>query len=121
MEAAAFAVGKVKSVTVFGRSEVPFENILGQEVGARIAKLYETKGVKLVMKSNVEKFLGENGKLTHVVVNGESVPADVCIVGLGTQFDTDFLKSAGVKLIDNGCVDVDDVSNKVALWSISLY
>lgn len=109
MESAAFCASKVKSVMVLGKASVPFENILGKEIGERIAKLFTSKGVNLQMSSNIEKFVGENGKLTQVIANGVAIPADLCIVGLGSQYDTKFLQESGISLTENGAVEVDEV------------
>lgn len=121
MESAAFVANKVKSVTVLGRSSVPFENVLGKDIGQQIADLFTSKGVKLIMNSNVEKFVGENGKLTHVVADGQSIPADLCITGLGVRFETDFLKDSGITLTKKGSVDVNEVqiANLIILCHIS--
>lgn len=109
MEAAAYCVNKVASVIVVGRTEVPFENVLGNAIGKSIGNLFESKGVKLIGNAQAEKFVGENGKLTGVVVSGQIIPADVCIVGLGVEYDTCFLKDTNVKLTSNGAVDVNEV------------
>ena len=109
MESAAFVAGKVKSVTVLGRSTVPFEQILGKDIGQQIADLFKSKGVNLIMSSKVEKFVGANGKLTHVVADGQSIPADICITGLGVTYDTPFLTNSGVKTTKKGSVDVNEV------------
>ena len=109
MEAAAFCANKVASVTVIGRTEVPFENTLGKTIGKSIGNFFESKGVKLINNANCEKFIGENNKLTGVVVNGETIPADICIVGLGIAYDTNFLKNSDVKLTDQGAIEVDEV------------
>lgn len=109
MEAAAFCANKVASVTVIGQSEVPFENSLGKTIGKSIGKLFESKGVKLMGNAKTEKFVGDDNKLCGVVVNGETVPADVCIVGLGIAYHTDFLKNSDIKLMKNGAIDVDEV------------
>lgn len=111
MESAAFVANKVKSVTVLGRSSVPFENILGKDIGQQIADLFKSKGVNLIMNSNVEKFVGENGKVTHVVADGQSIPADICITGLGVKYGTEFLKNSGISLTKKGSIDVNEVRN----------
>lgn len=39
MELAAFLSGKATSVTVVGRSEIPFANVLGKDIGQLLKKV----------------------------------------------------------------------------------
>jgi NADPH-dependent 2,4-dienoyl-CoA reductase/sulfur reductase-like enzyme len=103
MEAAAYCVEKVKSVTVIGRDTVPFRGVLGEEVGARLMALHKEKGVLFKMESGVTCFLaGPSGDTVHQVElkDGSTLPADVCIVGIGSSPATKFLDGSGVN-IDN--------------------
>lgn len=98
MEAAAFCVNKVKSVTVVARGSVPFQPVLGEEVGARIKQLFEEKGVHFRLGLDITSFEGE-GKVTGVKLSdGEVLPADVVILGIGAQPSTSFLKETGIDL-----------------------
>lgn len=109
MESAAYCSPKVGRVTVIGRSAVPFVENLGLEVGARFQKYFESRGVSYRNNSNVVRFEGENNKLTKVVLNtGETIPADICIVGIGSEYDTDFLKESGIILTKHGAIEVDE-------------
>jgi len=111
MEAAAFCVNKVKSVVVVGRGSVPFEPVLGTAVGGRIKQLYEEKGVQFALGSDVDKFVGDGAKVTAVQLqNGNSLPADVVIVGIGARPATAFLSDSGVNM-ERGAVVVDEVTN----------
>jgi apoptosis-inducing factor 3 len=57
--------------------------------------MHEEKGVKFILNSSPEEFLtGDDGNLTGVVVNSETVDADVCVVGIGVEASTGFLVSA---------------------------
>jgi hypothetical protein len=48
--------------------------------------------VKFVMNAAPEEFLAnEKGLLTHVVVGGESIEADVAVLGIGVEPATRFL------------------------------
>ena len=57
MEAAAFLVSKVKSLTVIGMEKVPFERVLGERVGRVLQELHESKGVKFKMGATVKEFV----------------------------------------------------------------
>ncbi|XP_065843953.1 apoptosis-inducing factor 3-like [Oscarella lobularis] len=107
MEVAASTVGKAKSVTVIGRSEVPFARVLGPEIGKAILKMHIDKGVRFIPNAKVEGFSGNDGNLTGVIVNGETLPAEVCLVGAGVVPSTGFLKETGIPLSDVGNIIVD--------------
>ena len=84
MEVAASLQPKAASVTLIGRSGVPFENILGREVGNAIRKLFESKGIVFHVNVSVSEFKGEAGILKHAVLSdGQILPANVCVLGLG--------------------------------------
>lgn len=108
MEAAAYCNGKVKKVTVVGRSAVPFAESLGTKLGARIAKFFTDKGVTLQMETTIRSFKGDGGKVCQVELSdGTTIPASIVIVGLGSNFATDFLKGSLVKLTSKGAVPVN--------------
>ncbi|KAL1456948.1 hypothetical protein WDU94_001631 [Cyamophila willieti] len=110
MEAAAFCASKVKSVTVVGRGAVPFQESLGKEVGERITKLFESKGVKFVMKANVSTFDKDDACNVKAVNldNSTTLPADLVIVGIGTVLNTNYLDGKGVELNGQKAVMVNE-------------
>jgi pyruvate/2-oxoglutarate dehydrogenase complex dihydrolipoamide dehydrogenase (E3) component len=125
MEVAAyFCTGdKAESVTVVGNQSVPFETVLGKKVGARIQKMFEesSKKVQFVMNCpGVQEFLSSSEKSSNlsideavlgrvVLANGESLVADVCVVGIGVEPVTGFLANSGVDMDPRGFIFVDKV------------
>ncbi|XP_033123203.1 apoptosis-inducing factor 3-like [Anneissia japonica] len=108
VEVAAYLANKASSVTVIGRSSVPYESSLGKTIGGALQKLCEEKNVKFIMNSAVSELKGEEGKLTEVVLkDGQILPADVCVAGIGVTPSTEFLKDSGVALNDWNAVVVD--------------
>lgn len=108
MEVAAYLHGKAKSVVVIGRSKTPFINVFGEIVGERLKQLFTDKGIKFELETEVEELLGENGKLKSVVLkNGETLDADICIVGIGVRPATGFLVDSGIKLSNRNLIEVD--------------
>lgn len=110
MEAAAYCVEKVKSVTVIGRDTVPFRGVLGEEIGARLMALHKEKGVLFKMESGVTRFIaGPSGDTVNEVElkDGSTLPADVCIVGIGSSPATKFLDGSGVNIDKSGGIIVN--------------
>ena len=110
MEAAAYCVSKVKSVTVVGRGSVPFQPVLGEKVGARIMQLFEEKGVKFRLGHDVSRFEGDGSVSGVKLSNGDTLPADIVILGIGAQPSTQFLEETGITR-ERGAIVVDKVSS----------
>ncbi|KAK3928509.1 Apoptosis-inducing factor 3 [Frankliniella fusca] len=98
MEAAAYCVPKVKSVTVVGRGTVPFQPILGEEVGARIKQLFDEKGVKFCLGLDVSSFEGDESVNGVKLSNDQVLPADIVILGIGAHPSTSFLQDSGIDM-----------------------
>lgn len=108
MEIAAYLAGKAASVSVIGRSNVPFKQVFGQEMGARIKELYESKGVVFHLKTHVKKFLGKDGQLEEVVIPGQVLKAELCVIGIGTEANVSYLDTAGMNYSFYNNVVVND-------------
>ena len=109
MEVAACLVSKAASVTVVGRSEVPFGIVLGKEIGMGLKKMHEDKGVKFHLGTTIKEFVGENGHITScTLASGETLPADVVVCGLGVTPTTSYLKGVeGITFSAQGSIEVD--------------
>jgi NADPH-dependent 2,4-dienoyl-CoA reductase/sulfur reductase-like enzyme len=123
METAAYCVEKVKSVTVIGRDTVPFRAVLGEEIGARLMALHKEKGVLFRMESVVARFLaGPSGDTVNEVelTDGTILPADLCVVGIGSSPATNFLEGSGVNLdkSSSGAIIVNKVIRRLFLFTL---
>jgi len=106
MEVAATARTLGNEVTILERGPIPLANALGDELGQMFADLHEQNGVTLRRSVSVESVVGENGRATGVKLeNGEVIPADLVVVGIGATPNVQLADSAGLT-IDNG-ISVD--------------
>ncbi|KAF9453451.1 hypothetical protein P691DRAFT_800718 [Macrolepiota fuliginosa MF-IS2] len=124
---------KLASIDVIGMEEYPFEAVLGKEVGAGLKKYHESQGVKFHMQTKVERIVpkDDDPKLAAgVVVNGETLPADFVIMGVGVKPATDFLKGSGIEIEKDGGIKVDeylrvksgpDTENVFAIGDVAIY
>ncbi|KAG9009413.1 hypothetical protein FRB94_012070 [Tulasnella sp. JGI-2019a] len=93
----------LRSIDVVGQEEVPFESVLGKEIGAGLMKYHEKNGVKFHMGAagGVKEFKpsSSNPKVVGSVVleDGTELPADVVVLGVGVRPATDFLKDTKLK------------------------
>jgi apoptosis-inducing factor 3 len=102
MEVAASLVGGYKTnVTVVAPEPTPFAPIFGDKIGQLFRKEHEANGVNFKLQSEVAQIVGANGQVSSVQLkNGETIPADFVVVGVGVSPATDFLKSAGLTLYE---------------------
>ncbi|KAH8275702.1 hypothetical protein KR044_008389 [Drosophila immigrans] len=110
LEAAAFLVSKTASVTVVGRENVPLKAAFGEQIGARVLKLFEDNKVQMLMQSGITEIIGDaDGKVVEVQLADETrIPCDLLIMGTGSTLNTQFMAKSGVRLNKNGSVDVTD-------------
>ncbi|XP_056119455.1 apoptosis inducing factor mitochondria associated 4 isoform X2 [Rhinichthys klamathensis goyatoka] len=108
MEVAAYLSDKAASVTVIGSSKFPFQSSLGPDIGKMTMQMLEEKNVKFCTSNGVAEIRGENGKVREVVLkNGEVLPVDIVIVGIGVIPNSDFLKRTSVEIDSRNAVVVD--------------
>ncbi|XP_022112476.1 apoptosis-inducing factor 3 isoform X1 [Pieris rapae] len=109
LEVASSCVSKAKSMTVIGKDTAPLGQIFGIDIGKSLQTLFENNNVKFHFQTTVVKCNGENGVLKSVELeNGEILPADMLVLGIGTTYYTDFIKDSGINLLPNGAVIVND-------------
>lgn len=104
MEVGATARQLGVDVTVLEMGPVVYRGFASPEISAFFQKLLDSQGVKVKVNKQVERFLVNGGKLTHVQTkDGEQVPADVALVGVGAEPNTGWLATSGFS-IDKGAL-----------------
>ncbi|WP_345799835.1 FAD-dependent oxidoreductase [Microbacterium sp. AZCO] len=102
MEVAATAKTLGNEVTVLERGRVPLEAALGEDMGAVFRDLHLEKGVDLRASVQVERIAGA-GRVSGVFVDGEEIPADLVVIGVGAVPNVSLAERAGID-VDNGIV-----------------
>jgi len=105
---------KLASIDVIGMEEVPFEAVLGKEVGQGLKTYHESQGVKFHMQTKVSKIIASSSNsevATGVEIPGKTFEADVIIMGVGVAPATDFLKASNIQLEKDGGISVDEYMN----------
>ena len=105
METAAALRKRGLEVTVVGRGSIPFQRTLGPEVGAMFQNLLEENGVTFQLGRKVARLEGQARVQEVVLDNGERLPADLVLAGVGVHPATDYLH--GVELNPDSSVTVD--------------
>jgi 3-phenylpropionate/trans-cinnamate dioxygenase ferredoxin reductase subunit len=110
LEVAAAARASKADVTLLEASAAPLSGVMGETVGAIFASLHERNGVTVRTGVTVERVTDDG-----VVVDGDTIPADVVVAGVGVTPDVALAESAGLHVDDGILVDaslrtsVDDV------------
>ena len=106
LEAAAFCVDKAALVTIIVRNSVLFNNLFGEAIGDRIIELFKSKNVRFIMNSGIKSFYGKTENLESIeLLNGKTMQADICIVGIGSDLNTDFLLDSELTINNDGSID----------------
>lgn len=100
MEVAATAREYGNDVTILERDAVPLAAALGTELGGVFRTLHEEHGVILRTLVGVDRITGTD-RATGVVVDGETVPADLVLIGVGAVPNISLAEAAGIE-ISNG-------------------
>ena len=94
LEVAAALRGLGLKVHVVAPDKVPLTKILGPELGALVQKLHEAKGVVFHLEQKAERI--EEGVV--VLENGEQLPADLVVVGIGVKPRLALAEAAGLTI-----------------------
>lgn len=100
LEVAAAARGSDADVTLLEASSVPLSGVMGETVGQVFASLHERNGVTVRTGVTVERVTDDG-----VVVDGETIPADVVVAGVGVTPDVALAESGGLAVDDGILVD----------------
>jgi 3-phenylpropionate/trans-cinnamate dioxygenase ferredoxin reductase subunit len=103
LETAAAARQYGCAVTVIEPSATPLHATLGPEMGGVFARLHRQHGVDLRIGHGVTGLRGHGRVAAVVTDDGTETPADVVIVGIGAQPNTELAQHAQL-LVDNGIV-----------------
>jgi NADPH-dependent 2,4-dienoyl-CoA reductase/sulfur reductase-like enzyme len=106
-EVASTCAGLGCRVTVLEALDVPLRNVLGHKIGSHFASLHASHGVNLRTGVGVRAIrqadTGTGDRLVVELDGGETIPADVVVVGIGVIPATDWLTDSGLT-VDNGVV-----------------
>ena len=107
LEVAAVARQLGLEVHVIEMADRVMSRVVSPPVSTFFEREHATRGVRLSLSTGLAGFTGENGRVTGVKTNREDViAADLIVVGIGIQPNTELAAEAGLE-IDNGIV-VDD-------------
>jgi NADPH-dependent 2,4-dienoyl-CoA reductase/sulfur reductase-like enzyme/nitrite reductase/ring-hydroxylating ferredoxin subunit len=101
LEVAASLRHRGLEVDVIAPDAVPLQRVLGEELGRFVQGLHEAKGVRFHLGQSVESFDGASLTL----VGGETIAADLVVLGVGVKPRVKLAADAGLKVDDGVVVD----------------
>ncbi len=92
---------------------------LDPDMGALVADAITAGGVNLYLNETMEGFETQNGRMTAVVTDGRTIPADVAVLGIGVRPNSDLAEAAGIPLGPKGAIQVDtrQQTPRPGIWS----
>jgi 3-phenylpropionate/trans-cinnamate dioxygenase ferredoxin reductase subunit len=113
-EVAASARTIGRDVTLVGRGTHPLERVVGSDVGAVYGDLHRDRGVRLVMGTDVESVRGA-GRVEEVrTADGQVLPCDLVVAGVGASPRVDLAEAARLSVNDG--VRTDQRLHTSANW-----
>ena len=91
--------------TILMQEEVNFERQFGREVGGFFTRLLADHGVKVHGLDELERFEGNDGRVSRVVTKGGlEIDCDCVVIGAGVMPDVMLARAAGLELGETGGV-----------------
>ncbi len=105
-EVAASATARGADVTLVEALELPLIRVLGEQVGRAAAALHRSHGVELLVSRQVSAVLpvpGTDRVGAVLLADGQRIPANVVVVGIGVSPEVGWLQGSGL-VLDDGVV-----------------
>jgi len=97
-EVAAAARAHGVAVTLIEAASQPLEQVVGAEIGERVATLHRQNGVELVLGKGAKAVTVSGSGHQVLLQDGSVIMADSVVVGVGMRPNTDWLAKSGVAL-----------------------
>jgi NADPH-dependent 2,4-dienoyl-CoA reductase/sulfur reductase-like enzyme len=91
------------SVAIVDRGTQLFRPLAAPPFSEYLSRLYQEKGVALLLEDEIAEFRGDGSLSSVVTVKGEERRADLAVVGIGVVPEVGFLDGSSIEL-DNGIV-----------------
>lgn len=81
---------------------------LDPDMGQLVSQALRGIGVTLYLSEELTAFESKDGKVTEVITDQRSLPADIVILGIGVRPNSELAAGAGVELGEKDAIKVDD-------------
>jgi NAD(P)H-nitrite reductase large subunit len=105
--AATLAQNQVQ-VTMCFLEEYPLQAVVPRELGDHVTRLFEQHGARLIPATRPERIEGVDRIQAVRLENGETVPCDLAVMGVGIRLNTQLARDADLDLTDFSAIIVDE-------------
>jgi len=105
LEVAAVAAQRGLDVTVVETEQRVMNRVVAPEISEFFQQVHQEAGVKIEFGRMVKEFRGDGSVSEVVCADGQSYPADFCIVGIGILPNDDIADAAGIECNNGVIVD----------------
>ena len=117
-EVAASLRGLGVDVVLVEPQPAPLASVLGEQIGALVARLHVAEGVEVRTGVGVAEVRGTGHVEAVVLTDGTQLAADLVVVGIGSRPATDWLEGSGVE-VDNGVIcDAAGRTSAPDVWAL---
>lgn len=116
-EVAASARMLGKEVTLVDLLSSPLSAALGEHIGEVYMRIHREHGVNLRMKSRVTELRGNQRVEEAVLENGERIPCDLVVVGVGVRPETALFDESGLTISNGVHVNASCESNIAGIYA----
>lgn len=116
LETAASAVKRGATVTVLEAADRLMGRAVAPEIGAWFAELHRKKGVDVRLGARIKAIEGA-GKVERVALEGEAIPADIVVIGIGIVPNVEIAAVAGLEVGNGIVVDAFGRTSDPAIWA----
>ncbi|HEY8076991.1 MAG TPA: FAD-dependent oxidoreductase, partial [Labilithrix sp.] len=113
LEAAASLVARGVEVHVVGPEKTPLARVLGEELGARIKAIHESKGVKFHLGTTPKSIGASNVELA----DGTLLACDLVVLGVGVKPRVALAEAAGLTVENGVVVDGELRASAAGVWA----
>ncbi len=84
------------------------ERLTSEEYGHFLEGMFRDRGVRLVEGARIQRMEGDDHVQRVILDSGETLAADLVVMGLGIELNTGLAREAGLELDERGAVVVDE-------------
>ncbi|WP_043288956.1 NAD(P)/FAD-dependent oxidoreductase [Paraburkholderia oxyphila] len=89
--------------TIVNLAATPLERAVGPEMGGMLSALHADHGARLLCSVSIEEIFGQGRVEELLLTNGERIPCDILVIGIGSAPNIGWLEGSGLELA-NGIV-----------------
>jgi 3-phenylpropionate/trans-cinnamate dioxygenase ferredoxin reductase subunit len=106
LEVAAVASGLGHHVTIVEQAPTPLYAVLGSDLGEYFAQVHRAHDVDVRLSTGIQELHGAGGHVISVLTDsGETLAADIVVVGVGIQPNVELAEAAGLRVANGVVVD----------------